>query len=91
MVNIEPIKSSLKLEVLSDSQVADIRNATLQVLETVGINFPSEKALQIFADHGAQVDSEKQIVRMKPDLVLEAMSHAQRSYEIGRASCRERV
>jgi trimethylamine--corrinoid protein Co-methyltransferase len=50
------------------------------------VAFPSERALQVFAEHGAQVDMDAQIVRMSPDLVLEAMSHAPRSYLLsGRA------
>jgi trimethylamine--corrinoid protein Co-methyltransferase len=86
MVNIQPIKSKLKLNVLSDDQVAEIRAATLHILDTVGIHFPSERALQIFAEHGAQVDMENQIVRLAPELVLEAMSHAPRVYTLsGRA------
>jgi trimethylamine--corrinoid protein Co-methyltransferase len=86
MVNIQPIKSKLRLNVLSVNQVAEIRAATLHVLKTVGIHFPSERALRIFAEHGAQVDTESQIVRLAPELVLEAMSNAPRVYTLsGRA------
>jgi trimethylamine--corrinoid protein Co-methyltransferase len=86
MANIQPIKSKLKLNVLSDDQVAEIRAATLHVLETVGVYFPSERALKIFAEHGAEVDWESQIVRLAPELVIEAMSHAPRVYSLsGRA------
>jgi trimethylamine--corrinoid protein Co-methyltransferase len=86
MVNIQPIKSKLQLDVLTVDQVTEIREATLQVLQSVGVHFPSERALKIFAEHGAQVDAESQIVRLPPDLVLEAMSHAPRVYTLsGRA------
>jgi len=86
MVNIQPIKSKLQLDVLTVDQVAEIRAATLHVLKTVGVHFPSERALQIFAEHGAQVNAESQIVRLPPELVLEAMSHAPRVYTLsGRA------
>jgi trimethylamine--corrinoid protein Co-methyltransferase len=72
--------------VLSADELAAIRSATLHVLEHVGVSFPSGKALRIFAEHGAQVDAEGQIVRLPPDLVAEAMSHAPRSYTLaGRA------
>ncbi len=86
MIDIKPIRPKLHLEVLTADELAAIRAATLHVLEHVGVSFPSERALRIFAEHGAQVDVEGQIVRLPPDLVTEAMSHAPRSYVLsGRA------
>ena len=82
MVDINPIRPKLAVEILNSNQVAEIRAATLHILETVGVHFPSERALSIFAKHGATVDSEHQIVRLSPDLVLEAMSHAPRVYTL---------
>ncbi len=86
MVNIKPIQPKVRVNVLSAEQVAEIRAATLHVLEMVGVHFPSERALRIFTEHGADVDFEKQIVRLSPNLVREAMSHAPRTYTLsGRA------
>lgn len=86
MVNIQPIKSKLQLDVLAVDQIAEIRAATLQVLKTVGVHFPSERALRVFSEYGAQVDTESQIVRLSPEMVLEAMSHAPRVFTLsGRA------
>ena len=86
MVDIKPIRPKFHLEVLSGDELVAIRSATLHVLEHVGVCFPSERALRIFAEHGAQVDVDSQIVRLSPDLVTEAMSHAPRSYLLaGRA------
>jgi trimethylamine--corrinoid protein Co-methyltransferase len=86
MVNIDPIKSKLSLEVLRPKEISDIREATLHILETVGVHFPSECALGILAEHGADVDYESQIVRFPSDLVIGAMSHAPRTYTLsGRA------
>jgi trimethylamine--corrinoid protein Co-methyltransferase len=85
-VNIKPLQPELRLNVLGADQVAEIRAATLHVLERIGVHFPSERALRVFAEHGAQVDSASQIVRLAPELVLEAMSHAPRTYTLsGRA------
>jgi trimethylamine--corrinoid protein Co-methyltransferase len=87
MPNIKPIQPNLRVDVLSADQVAEVRAATLHILETVGVHFPSESALRVFAEHGAQVDPKSQIVRLPPDLVLEAMSHAPRTYTLsGRAA-----
>ncbi len=82
MVNIKPIQHRVQTEVLGAGQLAEIRAATLHVLKTVGVHFPSERALNVFVKHGAQVDLESQIVRLSPDLVLEAMNHAPRTYAL---------
>jgi trimethylamine--corrinoid protein Co-methyltransferase len=82
MTNIKPIQSKLSLEVLSAGELAELKDATLHVLETVGVHFPSERALSIFAEHGAQVDIDRQIVRLSPELVMDAMSNAPRSYTL---------
>jgi trimethylamine--corrinoid protein Co-methyltransferase len=84
---IEPIQPKLHLEVLDAGQLASIKAGTLQVLEEVGIHFPSERALRVFSDHGAQVDWEQQVVRLSPELVIGALTHAPRSYLLaGRAA-----
>ncbi len=82
MANIKPIKNKLNFEVLTPIQIGEVREATLHILESIGVHFPSEKALKVFADHGAQVDNESQIVKIPADLVLEAMSHAPRVYTL---------
>jgi trimethylamine--corrinoid protein Co-methyltransferase len=82
MVNIKPIVNNLSFEILSPSQVGEIRAATLDILENVGVHFPSEKALKVFADHGALVDYESQVVRIPSTLVLMAMSKAPRVYTL---------
>jgi trimethylamine--corrinoid protein Co-methyltransferase len=72
--------------VLNAGELEAIRSATLHILEHVGVRFPSEQALRTFAEHGAQVDWDSKIVRLSPDLVTKAMSHAPRSYKLsGRA------
>jgi trimethylamine--corrinoid protein Co-methyltransferase len=82
-VAIEAIRPVYRLGVLSADQLEAIRSATLHILEQVGVQFPSSTALRVFAAHGAQVDVERQIVRLSPDLVMEAMSQAPRSYVLG--------
>jgi trimethylamine--corrinoid protein Co-methyltransferase len=49
----------------------------------VGVRFPSEKALSIFAEHGAQVDFQSQIVRLPAELVLKALQSAPRYFNLG--------
>jgi len=73
----------LKTEVLTESQLERIKAGTLRLLDEVGVHFPSQKALEIFADHGAKVDWETEIVRIPPDLVEKAMSTAPRAFVLG--------
>jgi trimethylamine--corrinoid protein Co-methyltransferase len=81
--DILPFTSPVKLNVLSEEQLGTLKEGTLHLLEEVGIRFPSQNALQIFTDHGAQVDWENEIVRISPDLVEKAMSTAPRSFVLG--------
>jgi len=83
MSRIAPIRPKRHLDALSSEQVDAVQAATLDVLEHVGVCFPSERALTVFADHGAGVDRQRQIVRLQPDLIIEALAQAPRSYTLG--------
>lgn len=72
-----------RLEVLTDNQLDKIHQATLTVLDEVGINFPNQKALNLFAEAGAEVDFDEEIVRIQPDLVAEALEQAPRNFTLG--------
>jgi len=80
---IEPIKTSYKLNFLNDQQLDDLQEATLNILENTGVQFQSEKALTIFAEHGANVDHDRQIVKIPRDLVQRAMSTVPRYFTMG--------
>lgn len=80
---IEPIRSEYIFQFLREEQLDQLQEATLQILETVGVQFPSEKALAIFAENGAQVDHESQIVKIPRDLVRRAMRTVPRYFHLG--------
>src|SRR5512137_636366 len=63
----------IRLEILSPDEVKSIHESTLKIIETVGVRFPSARALDIWNDHGASVDLEKMIVRASPDLIERAL------------------
>ena len=81
--DIVAFPSTFKTELLASSQLETLRAGTLRLLDEVGVHFPSRKACEILADHGAKVDLETGIVRIPPDLVLKAMSTAPRSFVLG--------
>ena len=83
---LQPIVPAYRLRILSDGQLAQFKSATLEILEEVGVHCPSERALGIYAEHGARVELESQIVKLPPEVVLQAMSHAPRFYTMGARS-----
>ena len=80
--SIQPIKSKLKISILDDQEISQINQNTRTVLEEIGIKFPSEKALKIFADVGASVDFEDQIVKIPADLLDKYLATSPRTYTL---------
>ncbi len=77
---INPIAPRLSWDVLSSSDLERIHEATLEILEEVGIRFPSEKALDILEDNGGEVDRATQIAKLPRALVMEAVAQAPKEY-----------
>jgi trimethylamine--corrinoid protein Co-methyltransferase len=80
---LQPIVPSYRLCILSDEQLEKFKSNTFIMLEETGFHCPSERALEIYAEHGAVVDFDTQIVKLSPDVILEALSHAPRYYTMG--------
>ena len=83
------IKPEMKIKTLSDEQLAKIHRATLTVLNETGVRFPSEKALKIFAEAGAEVDFNSQTVKIRPDLLMENLARAPQYFTMGSRGDRE--
>jgi trimethylamine--corrinoid protein Co-methyltransferase len=77
---LEPIHSAYRLQYLTDEQLDQLQEATLDILENVGVKFPSVKALRVFSDNDAQVDHDTQIVKLKRDLVFKSMKSVPRYF-----------
>ncbi len=80
--SIQPIKSKLKISVLDDGDVKKINQTALNILEEVGVFFPSEKALKIFADARARVDFDKKLVKIPGHMVTEYLKKASGRYTL---------
>ncbi len=83
---LQPIRPARHFHVIDDTQISQLADGTLEILAETGVHCPSEKCLKIYAEHGAQVDFEKQIVRIPPDLVTASLSTAPRYYKMGARS-----
>jgi trimethylamine--corrinoid protein Co-methyltransferase len=80
---LEPLRTAQRLRCLSDEQLDRLQDATLRILEEVGVRFPSETALAILGDHGVRIDRTTQIARFPRDLVLRALRDAPRYFRLG--------
>ncbi len=83
---LAPIRAAHRVRVLDDGQLADLRSATLTILDEVGIHCPSAPVRTLYAAHGARVDEATELVRLPPDMVLAAMARAPRGYTMGARS-----
>lgn len=72
----------LKLEILSPEDVRLIHEATLNVIDQVGIRFPSQKAIDIWESHGARVDHKNMIVKVAPEIITNALECAPPIYPL---------
>ncbi len=83
MTSIASISTpKISLHILSDDDIQKIHTATLEVLETVGVRFPSEKALELLEAHGAQVDRRTQVARIPGHLVDDYLAKAPPAYTL---------
>ena len=66
----------LNLRVLRIEDIRRIHKATLEIVETIGVKFPSPRALDIWEAHGARVDRGTQVVKIPAALLESALSSA---------------
>jgi trimethylamine--corrinoid protein Co-methyltransferase len=72
----------ISLNILSQTEINQIHTTTLDVIESVGVKFPSNKALDILEAHGAQVDHQSMIARIPGHIVEEYLSKAPPTYNL---------
>lgn len=72
----------IHLDILSHDDVLKIHTATLDVIESVGIRFPSHKALNILEAHGATVDRERMIAKIPGHVIEKYLSYAPPKYTL---------
>ncbi|MBW2297917.1 MAG: trimethylamine methyltransferase family protein, partial [Deltaproteobacteria bacterium] len=85
MASIEPIiiDPDMQIKVLRQEELEKLHHATQTVLQETGVRFPSARALKIFAEAGADVDFNTQIVKISPGIMMEALGKAPRSIRLG--------
>ena len=66
----------LSLGVLTDDEINDIHQATLEILEKTGVFVEADEALAVFDGAGAEIDRKNKIVKIQPQLVEDAIQSA---------------
>lgn len=70
------------LQILTNEELETIHRGTLDVLETTGVTFEHNQTLQLFADHGCQVEFSKKRVRIPGWLVEDCLRKAPTSFAL---------
>ena len=70
------------VEILSEDQLVRIHDASLKVLEDIGINFLLDEARQILKAAGADVDPDSTRVRFDRNLILESIRKAPAEFTV---------
>ena len=77
------VKPAMKIKAIEEQEIEKIHQATLVVLHKTGVRFPCQKALDIFAQAGAEVDFKTEIVKIRPDLLMKALAKAPAEFVMG--------
>jgi len=72
----------LSLNILTPEEVQQIHTATLDVIESVGIRFPSSKALDVLEAHGAAVDRDSMVARIPGTVIEDYLAKAPPTYDL---------
>ncbi len=83
------IKPQMKIKTLDEQEIEKIHAATLVVLHKTGVRFPCEKAMDIFAQAGADVDFKTEIVKIQPDLLMKTLAKAPAEFVMGSRGIQE--
>ena len=72
-----------KIEILAEQEIEKIHEDTWIVLDKTGVRFPCQRALDIFAQAGADVDFNTEIVKIRPDLLMKTLAGAPAEFVMG--------
>jgi len=72
----------IQLSVFTEDEKQIIHEATLEVLETVGVRVHDDSLRALMRDRGAKVDDATGAVKLPPELVMELLSAAPKSFNL---------
>src|ERR1700754_2081178 len=87
-----PLRNALKpLEILSEDQLMAIHEASLYLLENIGIEFMGAAARQKFREAGAKVDEASGLVKIPREVVANALKTAPATFVLSSRNPARRV
>jgi trimethylamine--corrinoid protein Co-methyltransferase len=72
----------LRVNILTDEEIRKIHSATLEVIETIGVKFPSQKALDILEAHSATVNRQTMVAQIPGQIIEEYLAKAPPVYSL---------
>ena len=63
----------MKVEILNKEQIVKIHEASLEILERIGVIVPHDEVLQRFKNNGATVDNKTGLVKIPKALVISSL------------------
>jgi len=72
----------LNLDILSPEEVKRLHTASLDIIESTGVRFPSKRALDIWETNGARVDRNTSIVKVPGQIIEDAIKLAPAKYDL---------
>ncbi len=72
----------IQLSVLTEDEKRVIHEASLEILETVGVRVFDDGLRALMRDRGAEVDDTTGDVKLSPDLVMESLSTAPKAFHL---------
>ncbi len=79
------------LKALSEEQIYQIHQGSLQILEKIGIEVPHKETLKRFADSGADVDLKSHKVKIPHDLVMKLVDTAGKKFTLYGSDIKEKA
>ena len=70
-------------QILSEEERIQTHQKSMRILEEVGVNFPSERALALLEKNGAKIDWDKQIAYISEAMVKNALNTAPKEFTLG--------
>ncbi len=72
----------MKVTLLSSDQIEKVHSASLNILKKIGVHVPHEKVLKLFNEAGADVDMDRQIVRISENVVHNCLEVSKKQFTI---------
>ncbi|MBS7612100.1 trimethylamine methyltransferase family protein [Candidatus Bathyarchaeota archaeon] len=72
----------MKLELLSKEDVESIHEASLKILEEVGVQIPNDEVVKALKNMGCEIDRRTSIVKLPENIVVEMVGKASKSFTI---------